>query len=89
VQPAFLEQSARILKGGGVMHVATDWANYAEHTVATFGGSAWFEPIRPETLSGSALESRPPTKFERRGRRLGHEVVDLHFRRLPISRGDE
>ena len=28
-----------------------------------------------------ALAFRPPTKFERRGRRLGHEVVDLIYRK--------
>src|SRR5690606_18916728 len=43
VQPAFLEQSARILKDGGLMHIATDWADYAEHVRAAFDACPLFE----------------------------------------------
>jgi hypothetical protein len=31
-------------------------------------------------LAAAPLGFRPPTKFERRGRRLGHEVTDLYYR---------
>ncbi|MBN1237332.1 MAG: tRNA (guanosine(46)-N7)-methyltransferase TrmB [Gammaproteobacteria bacterium] len=90
VQPDFLRQCARILKEGGLMHVATDWANYAEHTREAFGTAPeTFEALTEDDLDGNPLAFRPPTKFERRGQRLGHDVVDLYFRRLPSARGSE
>lgn len=81
VQPSFLEQCARVLRSGGLVHVATDWANYAEHTQETFASSPLFEPVDSSLLRDEPLAMRPPTKFERRGRRLGHDVVDLFYRK--------
>lgn len=81
VQPDFVRECARILDSGGLMHVATDWANYAEHTSAIFAASAEFERVNPDSLRGDPLAYRPPTKFERRGRQLGHDVFDLFYRK--------
>ena len=39
VQPDFLALCADRLAPGGAMHIATDWANYAEHIDETFAGS--------------------------------------------------
>jgi tRNA (guanine-N7-)-methyltransferase len=41
------------------------------------------EPLLANTTAGHALrpELRPPTKFEARGRALGHGVWDLLFRK--------
>jgi tRNA (guanine-N7-)-methyltransferase len=82
VQPAFLADLARVLRPGGLLHVATDWADYARHTREVLAGSAAFRPVEANTLTHEPLAYRPPTKFERRGRRLGHEVVDLFYERL-------
>lgn len=81
VQPEFVAELARVLKPGGLLHVATDWADYAQHTNEVLAGCAQFEPVEPGELAGEPLARRPPTKFERRGRRLGHDVFDLYFRR--------
>jgi hypothetical protein len=32
-------------------------------------------------MAGAGFIERPVTKFETRGRRLGHPIRDLHFRR--------
>ena len=81
VQPAFARLLSAKLKPGGHLHLATDWKDYALHMLevleATEGlvntvGPGRFAP-RPDY--------RPPTKFEERGLRLGHEVRDLIFRR--------
>jgi tRNA (guanine-N7-)-methyltransferase len=79
IQPAFAELAASRLAPGGYLHVATDWQEYAEHVLevlrATPGlanTAADFAP-RPAT--------RPETKFERRGIRLGHGVWDIVFTR--------
>ncbi|HEX7079836.1 MAG TPA: tRNA (guanosine(46)-N7)-methyltransferase TrmB [Gammaproteobacteria bacterium] len=85
VQPEFLARCARILKHGGLMHIATDWADYAEHTRAAFAASPFFEPVSIEALAGDPLAFRPPTKFERRGRRLGHDIADLCYRKTRSS----
>jgi tRNA (guanine-N7-)-methyltransferase len=81
VQPAFVAESARVLKIGGLLHLATDWADYARHSREVLASDGRFAAVEPADLCHNPLAFRPPTKFERRGRRLGHEVVDLCFRR--------
>jgi tRNA (guanine-N7-)-methyltransferase len=81
VQPAFVELVTRKLKPGGVFRMATDWQPYAEHMLATAGGS---RVLQNESATGDYVgrpDSRPLTRFERRGQRLGHGVWDLAFRR--------
>jgi len=75
VQPAFAALVARKLAPGGVLHAATDWEDYAQQMAAIFTQENSFE----EANTGFA--ARPPTKFETRGRRLGHAIRDLYFRR--------
>jgi tRNA (guanine-N7-)-methyltransferase len=81
VQPAFVTELARVLKPGGLLHVATDWADYARHTREVLAGAEEFEAVEQTELADEPLARRPPTKFERRGRRLGHDVFDLFYRR--------
>src|SRR5690606_40856043 len=65
VQPGFVAECARILRPAGLLHVATDWAPYAEHTRAVLAESPPFERVSAETLADEPLAYRPPTKFER------------------------
>lgn len=76
VQPAFAALVARKLKVGGVLHAATDWADYAESMAVVFGANAALKVLR------AGRGKRPPTKFERRGVKLGHEVRDLRYARV-------
>jgi tRNA (guanine-N7-)-methyltransferase len=81
VQPAFVELVVERLRRGGVFRLATDWEPYAEHMLETLRACA---RLRNESGDGRYVlrpESRPVTRFERRGHRLGHEVRDLAFRR--------
>jgi tRNA (guanine-N7-)-methyltransferase len=81
VQPAFVELVVERLRPGGIFRLATDWEPYAEHMLETLRGCA---RLRNESGDGRYVprpESRPVTRFERRGHRLGHEVRDLAFRR--------
>ena len=75
MQPAFAALAARKLAPGGVLHAATDWPDYAEHMDAVLSQEPLLEP------AGAGFTARPVTKFESRGRRLGHPVRDLVFRR--------
>jgi tRNA (guanine-N7-)-methyltransferase len=75
VQPAFAALAAAKLKEGGILHAATDWPEYAEHMHQVFSRERLLEP------APAGFTARPVTKFESRGRRLGHPVRDLVFRR--------
>ncbi|HSC15131.1 MAG TPA: tRNA (guanosine(46)-N7)-methyltransferase TrmB [Gammaproteobacteria bacterium] len=81
VQPPFVAEIARVLKPGGFLHVATDWADYARHTREVLAQSGHLVPAESAAMQNNPLALRPPTKFERRGQRLGHNVVDLYFAR--------
>ena len=81
VRLEFIELLAQKLKPGGILHMATDWENYAEHMLEVMEQSADF---RNSAGAGQYSEKpgyRPVTKFERRGRKLGHGVWDLLFER--------
>lgn len=60
---------------GGVLHLATDWAPYAEVMLGVVDG----EPTLQNPHGGAAPRPahRPVTKFERRGIDLGHRIVDI------------
>lgn len=75
VQPEFAALIAAKLEPGGLFHVATDWAPYAEHIADVLAGRPAFEAHQPAT------PGRAETRFERRGRRLGHEVFEQVWRR--------
>ena len=79
LKPAFVQALARRLAPGGYLHVATDWAPYAEEILMALGS----EPLLVNTAQRYAPRPawRPQTKFETRGLKLGHEVFDLVFRR--------
>jgi tRNA (guanine-N7-)-methyltransferase len=81
VQPGFVELVARKLKPGGVLRMATDWQPYAEHMLATAGACPALRNESPTNDYVARPQSRPVTRFERRGQRLGHGVWDLAFRR--------
>jgi tRNA (guanine-N7-)-methyltransferase len=79
LQPAFVELAASRLKPGGVLHVATDWQEYAQQVLEVLQATPGLE----NTAAGFAQRPawRPETKFERRGLNLGHAVWDLVFAR--------
>ena len=76
VQSDFVELIRRKIGGGGLFHVATDWANYAEHIDATVLKNKGFMSVE------KATPARPETKFELRGKRLGHKIWEQHYRRI-------
>ncbi len=83
VQPQMLEHFARCLKPGGLVHMATDWENYAQHMLACLNASDQFTNSISDGDYIPRPEDRPLTRFEQRGLRLGHGVWDLLFIRNP------
>ena len=79
VQPSFLGEVYRCLESGGVLHFATDWQPYAEKVRETLERDQNFKVLPVEFEKENPLLNRLPTHFERRGRRLGHEVCDLFY----------
>lgn len=79
VQPVFLELVAGRLQPGGSLHIATDWANYAEHIDETVGDCSRFECAEEREHDGDRALDRPQTKFERRGLTKGHRIRDWRF----------
>ncbi len=90
IQPPLVSLLASRLAPGGYLHLATDWQDYAEQMLAVLGA----EPLLENTEADYAPrpDTRPLTRFEQRGLRLGHGVWDLVFRRTVdagLERADE
>lgn len=81
VQPLFAEQIRKKLRLGGVFHMATDWENYAEHMRDVMNAAPGYQNLSPTNDFVLRPTSRPLTKFEARGHRLGHGVWDLMYQR--------
>ncbi len=78
VQPAFAGLVAGRLKPGGRFKLATDWEPYAAWMLEVLNASP---DLANAAADGGCVErpERGATRFERRGRRLGHRVFDLEF----------
>jgi tRNA (guanine-N7-)-methyltransferase len=82
IQPPFVELVASRMKPDGVLRLATDWEHYALQMLEVLRASASFENLSPGGDWVPRPEERAPTRFEKRGARLGHGVWDLAFRRV-------
>lgn len=81
IQPSFVALVTGRLKPGGVLHLATDWENYAEQMMEVLSAAEGLSNTCGQNQYAPRPEHRPLTKFERRGERLGHGVWDLVFTR--------
>jgi tRNA (guanine-N7-)-methyltransferase len=79
IQSEFAALLASRLAAGGLLRLATDWQPYAQEMFATLSATGGLENAAGP--AGLPRLERTPTRFERRGTRLGHEVFDLTFRR--------
>lgn len=70
VTPGFVELLDRCLATGGRVHLATDWAPYAEQARRLFEGHPAFALL-------SAPPSRPITRFEQQGHDAGRSSYDV------------
>ncbi|MBI5451631.1 MAG: tRNA (guanosine(46)-N7)-methyltransferase TrmB [Gammaproteobacteria bacterium] len=81
VQPDFAKLVRNKLQLQGCFHLATDWENYAQQMMKVLSAAPGFANQCGAGQFAPRPESRPLTKFERRGQRLGHGVRDLIFER--------
>jgi len=82
IQPLFVELIASRMRAGGVLKLATDWEEYAMQMLEVLSGAKHlFANLSPTGDWMPRPDERAPTRFEKRGARLGHGVWDLAFRR--------
>lgn len=81
LQPAFVNLVHDKLKPGGILHLATDWQDYAQQMLDTMNAAPGFRNLADDRGYSPRPDMRPLTKFEQRGQRLGHGVWDLLFAR--------
>jgi tRNA (guanine-N7-)-methyltransferase len=81
VNQHFRDLVYKALKPGAVIHIATDWQDYAEWIAEQFLGDDRFDNQGDAEGYAACPSYRPLTRFEQRGRRLGHGVWDLLFAR--------
>lgn len=82
VQPGFVELLVSRLCPGGYIHCATDWEPYAQQMLEVLGSNTALINTASPSQSGYCTKPdyRPLTKFENRGKNLGHDVWDLIFK---------
>jgi tRNA (guanine-N7-)-methyltransferase len=79
IQPGFVHLLAKKVKVGGFVHCATDWQEYAVHILELLTAEPSLANMQLAGGYSPKPDSRPMTKFERRGEGLGHGVWDLIF----------
>ncbi|KPN71631.1 tRNA (guanosine(46)-N7)-methyltransferase TrmB [Neisseria sp. 83E34] len=80
IQAPFVAKLLPKLKQGGYIHLATDWEEYAVQMLEVLSGFDELENTAQDYAP--TPDYRPETKFEARGKRLGHGVWDLVFKRI-------
>lgn len=82
IQPEFAQLLASRLAPEGRLRLATDWAPYARHMLEVLNAEPQLCNAATDGGFVPRPDSRPKTRFELRGERLGHAVFDLEYRRI-------
>lgn len=82
IQPALVELLASRVRVGGLLHLATDWAEYAAHMLEVVDACRQWRNRAGLGAYSAAPAWRINTHFEKRGIRLGHGVWDLIHERI-------
>ncbi len=81
IQKKFIDLLASKQCEHGLLHLATDWQDYAEHMLTVLKQHHQYQLLTPSEQFHIRPAHRPETKFERRGLKLGHTIWDLVYRR--------
>jgi tRNA (guanine-N7-)-methyltransferase len=85
IEPAFVALLAGKLRAGGILRLATDWQAYAEQMLTVCNAEPALQTLSPDSSYVPRPDFRQPTRFERRGERLGHGVWDLAYQKAPTA----
>lgn len=76
LQPGTIGLIADRLLPGGVLHVATDHAGYAEHIAEVGAGESRLHPVGPDSALPISIV-RPTTKYETKAQEAGSAVTEF------------
>lgn len=79
IQEKFVHELSKRLYTKGYIHCATDWEDYAHQMLEVLGAE---KLLSNQSLNGGFSlrpKTRPLTKYESRGNKLGHGVWDVLF----------
>ncbi|CAL1329069.1 tRNA (guanosine(46)-N7)-methyltransferase TrmB [Candidatus Providencia siddallii] len=82
VQISFIEKIYAKLINNGVFHMATDWEPYAKHVISIMKKVNYFINLSKSGNYVPRPKTRPKTKFEIKGEKLGHNIYDLMFKKI-------
>jgi len=82
IQPTLAHLLVRKLQKNGLLHLATDWQEYAQHMWDILDETEGLTNMAGPRGSIERPISRPQTRFEQRGLKLGHGVWDLLYKRI-------
>ena len=81
IDPDFVDLLADKMAADGILRLATDWQDYAEQMLAACNANPRWISLSADRTFVARPDFRQPTRFERRGARLGHGVWDLAYRK--------
>jgi tRNA (guanine-N7-)-methyltransferase len=85
IDAKFAASLAAKLRSGGVLRLATDWQDYAEQMLAVCNSNPRLASLSADGTYVARPDFRPPTRFERRGARLGLAVWDLAYTKVTLE----
>ena len=77
IQPQFTELLQKKLKPQGILHIATDWEDYATHIINVLKNSAFTQVS--DIDYADIVADRIPTKYALKGMQNNHPIFDLLF----------
>jgi tRNA (guanine-N7-)-methyltransferase len=87
IQVKFLEALRAYISTSTILHIATDWANYAEYIMAVLLQCPWLSFTNKHNPLTMGMEFvRTPTKYERRGLAKGHSISEFY---IQLKRADQ
>ncbi len=82
IQPSLARLIASRLEEGGTLELATDWEEYAWHMLNVLDATPHLANRAGEGTFARRPSHRGATRFEQRGRQLGHAVFDLNYAKV-------
>ena len=89
IEPQFAESVSSKLRSGGLLRLATDWQPYAAQMLAVCNSNPQLKSMSADLTYVERPSFRAPTRFERRGARLGHGVWDLAYTKRTLLTREE
>ncbi|EPE37256.1 tRNA (guanine-N(7)-)-methyltransferase [Candidatus Photodesmus katoptron] len=72
----------KLKRGIGILHILTDWKNYAEYIIKIMDVIPGFLNLSENNNYIAHPSERPVTKFEVRSQRLGHKILEIKYKRI-------